>query len=102
MLFSGILQCAQKLATQHGDCLALISFWKASMGVYHENGKVNNSKEIKKILLENIQNKYRKAAHMKIASAAGVLGEKIKVDSTFNSLVNDQGNFLKPKKLGGW
>jgi hypothetical protein len=38
---------------------------------------------------------------MKIASAAGVLGEKIKVDSTFNSLVNDQGNFFIPKKLGG-
>ena len=28
---------------------------------------------------------------MKIASAAGVLGEKIKIDSTFNSLVNEQG-----------
>ena len=39
------------------------------------------------------QNKYRKAAHMKLASAAGVLGEKIKMDSTFNCLVNDQGKF---------
>ena len=28
---------------------------------------------------------------MKLASAAGVLGEKIKMDSTYNSLVNDQG-----------
>ena len=28
---------------------------------------------------------------MKIASANGVLGEKVQVDSTFNSLVNDQG-----------
>ena len=28
---------------------------------------------------------------MKIASAAGVLGEKIKMDSIYNSLVNDQG-----------
>ena len=41
--------------------------------------------------IQNTQNKYRKAAHMKIASAAGVLGEKIKTDSTYNSLVNDQG-----------
>ena len=40
MLFSGILQMAQKLATQHGDCLALVSFWKNSIGSYHENGKV--------------------------------------------------------------
>ena len=28
---------------------------------------------------------------MKIASSAGVLGEKVKIDSIFNSLVNDQG-----------
>ena len=28
---------------------------------------------------------------MKIATAAGVLGEKIQTDSIFNSLVNDQG-----------
>ena len=28
---------------------------------------------------------------MKIASTAGVLGEKIMIDSTYNSLVNDQG-----------
>ena len=28
---------------------------------------------------------------MKIASAAGVLGQKIQTDSIFNSLVNDQG-----------
>ena len=28
---------------------------------------------------------------MKIASAAGVLGEKIMTDSVYNSLVNDQG-----------
>ena len=28
---------------------------------------------------------------MKIAASAGVLGEKIMIDSTFNSLVNDQG-----------
>ena len=40
MLFSGVIQCAQKLATQHGACLALTAFWKNSMGVYHENGKV--------------------------------------------------------------
>ena len=39
----------------------------------------------------HVQIKYRKAAHMKVASAAGVLGEKIKEDSIFNSLVNDQG-----------
>ena len=29
---------------------------------------------------------------MKIAAADGVFGEKIKVDSVFNCLVNDQGN----------
>ena len=40
MLFSGIVQCAQKLATQYGDCEALVPFWKASMGTYHETGKV--------------------------------------------------------------
>ena len=28
---------------------------------------------------------------MKIASANGVLGEKVQIDSIFNSLVNDQG-----------
>ena len=37
------------------------------------------------------QIKYRKATHMKVASVAGVLGEKVMLDSTFNSLVNDQG-----------
>ena len=75
MLFSGVIQLAQKAATQHGACQALTSFWKNSLVTYHENGK----------------NKYRKATHMKIAAAAGVLGEKIMIDSTFNSLVNDQG-----------
>ena len=75
MLFSGVVQCAQKAATQHGACQALIAFWKNSMGLYHENGKI----------------KYRKAAHMKLASASGVLGEKVMMDSIFNCLVNDQG-----------
>ena len=40
MLFSGIVQCAQKHATQYGDCEALVSFWKASLAIYHETGKV--------------------------------------------------------------
>ena len=40
MLFSGVVQCAQKVATQHGACQALVAFWKNSMGLYHENGKV--------------------------------------------------------------
>ena len=40
MLFSGVIQLAQKLATQHGACQALTAFWKHSMGNYHENGKV--------------------------------------------------------------
>ena len=40
MLYSGIIQLAQKLATQHGACEALIAFWKNSMGAYHDNGKV--------------------------------------------------------------
>ena len=35
--------------------------------------------------------KYRKAAHLKIASTEGVFGMKIKIDSIFNSLVNTQG-----------
>lgn len=41
MTFYGVVQCAQKLATQHGACDALTAFWKHSGGVYHENGKVN-------------------------------------------------------------
>ena len=40
MLFSGVVQCAQKLATQHGACHALIAFWKNAFAQYHENGKV--------------------------------------------------------------
>ena len=30
----------QKLATQHGGCLALVSFWKNALASYHDNGKV--------------------------------------------------------------
>ena len=45
-------------------------------------------------LIVNLQCKYRKAAHMKIALASGALGEKMMVDSIFNCLVNDQGTFL--------
>ena len=41
MLFSGVIQCAQKLATQYGDCSALIAFWKHAMGTYHETKMVN-------------------------------------------------------------
>ena len=40
MLFAGLLQCSAKLATQHGDSLALIAYWKDSMGTYHETKKV--------------------------------------------------------------
>ena len=40
MLSSGIVQLAQKAATQFGDCLALVGFWKNSMITYHENKKV--------------------------------------------------------------
>ena len=83
MVFYGILQMAQKLATQHGACLALVAFWKNSVVSYHENGK----------------NKYRKAAHMKIAASSGVLGEKIMIDSIYNSLVNDQGELIKFSRL---
>ena len=43
MLYSGVLQLAQKAATQHGACLTLTAFWKNSMGTYHENGKVRIS-----------------------------------------------------------
>ena len=42
MLFSGVLQITQKVATQHGACQALTAFWKNSMGTYHENGKVRS------------------------------------------------------------
>ena len=40
MLFSGVLQMGQKLATQHGGCQALVSFWKNALASYHDNGKV--------------------------------------------------------------
>ena len=40
LLFRGVLQCAQKMATQYGDCLALTSFWKNSLLDYHEAKKV--------------------------------------------------------------
>ena len=40
MIFSGVIQLAQKAATQHGACSALVSFWKNSMGSYHEMKKV--------------------------------------------------------------
>ena len=43
MLFSGVMQCAQKLATQHGACLALLAFWKHAMGNYHETKKVDKN-----------------------------------------------------------
>ena len=99
MLFSGVLQMAQKVATQHGDCLALVSFWRNSIGSYHENGKVfslsKNRERNGACISFLLQNKYRKAAHMKIASTAGVLGEKIMIDSTYNSLVNDQGRITQ-------
>ena len=52
-------------------------------------GKGNNK-------LKFVQCKYRKAAHMKVALANGVLGEKMMVDSVFNCLVNDQGELLLP------
>ena len=40
MLFSGILLGSSKLATQYGDGLALIAYWKNSIRIYHKNGKV--------------------------------------------------------------
>ena len=40
LLFRGVLQCAQKVATQFGDCVALISFWKNSLNDYHDAKKV--------------------------------------------------------------
>ena len=92
MLFSGVIQIAQKVATQHGACHALTAFWKNAMGTYHENGKVRIIIQPMIIPTQYFQHKYRKAAHMKVAAAGGVLGEKIMMDSTFNSLVNDQGN----------
>ena len=41
MLYSGVLLGSSKLATQHGDGLSLISFWKNSIGPYHTNRKVH-------------------------------------------------------------
>ena len=46
MLFSGVLLCSSKHATQHGDGLALISYWKNSLGTYHETSKVRNKKKL--------------------------------------------------------
>ena len=40
MVFYGVVQCAQKLATQHGACMALVAFWKHAMGTYHLTKKV--------------------------------------------------------------
>ena len=40
MVLRGVVQCAQKVATQFGDGLALVSFWKNSMGDYHHSKKV--------------------------------------------------------------
>ena len=40
MLLSGIIQCAQKLATQYGACDALTSFWKYAIGTYHKANTV--------------------------------------------------------------
>ena len=40
LLFRGLVQCGQKVATQFGDCLALTSFWKNAMVDYHEAKKV--------------------------------------------------------------
>ena len=42
-----MLQCAQKLATQFGDCHALISFWKNSLADYHGAKKVVISVKLK-------------------------------------------------------
>ena len=90
MLFSGILILSSKLATQYGDGEALISFWKNSQGTYHQAKKVIPI-QLHQTNNTVIQNKYRKCAHMKIAAAAGALGEKVKVDTVYNSLVNEQG-----------
>ena len=38
-----------------------------------------------------MQWKYRIAAFTKVAAAEGVYGEKIKMDSVYNCLINDQG-----------
>ena len=46
MLFSGMVQCAQKLATQHGACQALLAFWKHAMGNYHQTKKVKISNRL--------------------------------------------------------
>ena len=83
MLACGLLQLAQKSATQNGDCEVLISFWKNSLSDYHDSKKW----------------KYRIAAHTKIATASGVFGEKIQADSIYNCLINEQG--LKNSNIDG-
>ena len=83
MLTSGLIQFSQKCATQFGDGEALIGFWKNSLSSYHDSKKW----------------KYRIAAHMRIAAARGVFGEKIKVDSIHNCLINEQG--LKNSNIDG-
>ena len=42
LLYSGVIQLTQKMATQHGACNALTAFWKNSLVTYHENGKVGS------------------------------------------------------------
>ena len=94
MLFSGVVQCAQKFATQYGGCRALAAFWKWAAEQYHENKKVCESLISKIFKFNSLQCKYRKAAHKKIAISEGVFGEKMMVDSVYNCLVNDQGIFV--------
>ena len=94
MLFSGVVQCAQKLATQYGGCRALAAFWKWAAEQYHENKKVCVSFISKILKFNSLQCKYRKAAHKKIAISEGVCGEKMMVDSVYNCLVNDQGIYI--------
>ena len=77
-----------------GPCLVLEELnWIVSWewkGIFSKNRERNGA-----CISFLLQNKYRKAAHMKIASTAGVLGEKIMIDSTYNSLVNDQGRITQ-------
>ena len=42
MLFSGVIQCSQKLAIQYGGCQALVSFWKYGIITYHQSKKVKD------------------------------------------------------------
>ena len=83
LLFYGLMNLAQKFASQHGDGEAILAMWKNSLSDYQDAQKP----------------KYRICAHRKIAACSGVFGAKIQVDALHNCFINDQG--LKHTNVDG-